>query len=164
VKKKTFSRCLSIFIGIIFVIISAQAFSKATKTDVTGYFDNVVWLQFGDVWIAGHTMHVRNRLVQWDSTATDPRMEGIIFDEFNSNQDGMTYDGRMWGKFWIEKDGERVWEGSWNGEIENSVQRGRGVGHGVGIYEGLKMKMTFEQIPAQPVIEFDAVILDPFGN
>jgi len=164
--KRSVSTLVLLVGGICCVFGTAQAGEKATKTDVEGWFENGQTVVFGDVWLSGPIIHYRDFLYHWDQVATDPRLEGDIFNEFNANLDMRTpfADGRMWGGIWLEQDGVRVWEGTWNGEYLNDIQLGNGVLHGVGIYEGLKVKMSFEQRPGYLIMDFEAVILDPGGS
>ena len=166
--KRSVVTLVLLVVGICLAIAPAQAGEKAEKTDVVGFLEYVDQLVFGDVWISGHIVHVRDDLHQWYQTATDERLEGDSFVEYNANLDisGPSLNGPIWGTFWIEQGGVRVWEGTWNGKYVNGIQQGKGVMHGVGVLEGLKTKYIFQQRPGTvpPILDVEAVILDPGGS
>ena len=153
-------------VAMCYAFVPAQAGGKSTRTEVSGFIGLPGGeTEPGEGWLSGPIYHHRGQVIFWASTATDERLTGTLFDEFNANLDTRTlgWDGPIWGKLWIEQDGVRVWEGTWNGEFLGGIQQGRAVLHGVGEYHGLKAKMTFVQTgPA--TLEFEAVILDPHGG
>lgn len=164
--KRSVSTLVLLVVGICLALAPAQAGEKATKTDVEGWFVFNQPVVYGDIWLSGPILHERDSVYRWDLHSTDPRLVGDVFNGFNYNIDTRTPfgDGRMWGDMWMEQDGVRVWEGTWNGEHLNGIQLGNAVLHGVGIYEGLKLKMSFEQRSGQNVFDFEGAILDPGGN
>ena len=152
-------------VGICLAFAPAQAGDKATKTFALGSFWQTDELVAGDSWLSGHILHFRDYVYQWDSTATDWRVEGDYFNTFNANIDISPYlwSGQIWGKLWIEQDGVRVWEGNWNGKFVDGVQHGKAILHGVGVFDGLKVSMSFQEQPDYS-FDFDAIILDPGGS
>ena len=165
--KRSVVTLVLLVVGICVALAPAQAGEKAEKTDVVGFLEYVDQLVFGNVWTSGHILHVRDQLYQWEQTASDERLEGDIFNEYNANLDISTpfLNGRVWGKILIEQDGVRVWEGTWNGKFVNGFQQGGMIIHGVGVFEGLKAKVTYqERSDGSVTFDFDAVILDPGGS
>ena len=152
--------------GLWLMLAPVQAGAQAIKTEVTGWVEDPVLVELGESWDSGPIHHDRNYVYQWTVTSTDPRFEGTNFVTYNSNLDLRTpfWDGRIWGKGWIEQGGVVVWEGPLNGESLGGIQTIRSVLHGAGPYEGLKVKLTLVQVPGEAVFEMEAVILDPGGH
>ena len=153
-------------VGVCLTLAPVRADAQAIKTEATGWVQDPVPLEFGEIWLSGPILHERDSLYQWTSISTDPRLEGAIFNTFNSNLDTRTpfFDGPIWGKAWIEQDGVVVWVGKLNGEYFEGIQTIRAVMHGAGPYEGLKVKMDLVQRPFQAMFDMEAVILDPGRN
>jgi hypothetical protein len=127
-------------------------------------------VDFGTVWGADGTLHVRDRYVQWDLHSDDPRLDGVALDKFNQNYFGGKNPKRhsiIWGEMWITLADGSYWEGSWHGEVVGGQQIGIAVAHGHGgDIEGALLKITFEQrVGASPtVFDMEGYILDPKGE
>ena len=158
-----------LILSIGFLLAPNHISAEATKKHVEGWFENPQWVAFGDVWMSDGNVQVRDRVVSWDQYATDPRLEGDTIVTLNVTlfMNNPVFEAKMWGKFTTDLPDGSYWEGSLTGEIVGGLQQGSGILHGNGgSIDGLKVKFTFMQRAGvyPPVIDFEGVILNPWGE
>lgn len=111
--------------------------------------------------------HVRNGLSVGLMTTTDPRVNGEYVFSFNGDfefrPEPVFVVGYMWGTFRLENDGG-WWEGTYTGyRDELGHSRFKYVGVGGGGYKGLKIKIAYKRLDADPSIPalLSGVVIEP---
>jgi hypothetical protein len=168
-KRRIVSSLFVLFLSAGFLLFASQAPAQSTKAHFVGWMENPQWLAIGNVWLSNGNLHLSERVVKWDSYATDPRIVGAIIDVLNGNffLNNQVFEGKFWGEITINLSDGSYWEGSFNGEVVGGLQQGTAIAHGnKGSIDGLKLKMTFlQRAGASPTIfDFEGTILNPKGD
>lgn len=138
-------------------LVTVPVTAKTTTIEAQGEVQECGPLEFGKVWPAGETIHMRGGERVCDTTG--PYLTGkntiIINSEINPQMIAQIH-----GTFRHETDEGGIWEGTYTGfhNLIDDVLSIRAVGYGSGVYEGLQIRLTRENF------NLYATILNPHGE
>jgi hypothetical protein len=146
-----------IAVGLAALLLTAGLVLAKTKTPFSGDRNDIVMVDFGDVWSTGNgdkiIDHGRDRIVTFQLDTDDDRVTGTDRLVVNFNQE-LTLpwpSGPIWGTFKIfpdnlctnpdEESCDGFWEGTMTGDsYANGYWYNNYVGHGTGVLAGLKLE------------------------
>lgn len=159
---------LLILAALLLAASPAAAGTIPTKTAVTGTDTFLYDIYYGDENITPEGVYqIRDGISvgRWDTN--DPRLTGEYTFTFNADFQFMPepvfVSGDMWGTFMMET-GEGSWEGTYTGtRDELGYSRFQYVGYGRGAYKGLKLKMAYKRLTADPSVPalISGAIIEP---